>query len=300
MKKTENVNITKASGEKVPFSEDRLRRSLLRSGAAYDQAEHILNEVRGQLFEGMPTKKIYKIAFALLKEGSRHLAARYHLKQAIMELGPSGFPFEQYIAGIMQRQGYTVKTGQFVHGQCVDHEIDVIAEKENNYMLIECKYHNFQGVICNVRIPLYIHARYMDVQKKWSLQPPRHEKDVSFRIVTNTRFSEDAIRYAHCAGLELLGWDFPARNSLKEQIDASGLYPITCLTALTKAEKQKLLDRKIVQCSELLDNERLLAAIGVSGTRSAVILHEVEQLCRFLTDGKQENPSRINKSNYTS
>jgi Holliday junction resolvase-like predicted endonuclease len=300
MKKIENVNITKASGDRVPFSEDRLRRSLLRSGAAYDQVEHILNEVRGQLFEGMPTKKIYKIAFALLKEGSRHLAARYHLKQAIMELGPSGFPFEQYIAGIMQRQGYTVKTGQFVHGQCVDHEIDVIAEKEDKYILVECKYHNFQGVICNVRIPLYIHARYMDVQKKWSLQPQRHEKEVSFRIVTNTRFSEDAIRYANCAGLELLGWDFPARNSLKEQIDASGLYPITCLTALTKAEKQKLLDRKIVQCSELIDNERLLASIGVSGTRSAVVLHEVEQLCSYLADGKQEKPARINKSNYTS
>lgn len=299
MKKKENISVIKASGDSVPFSEDRLRKSLLRSGASHDQVERILDEIRGQLFEGMPTKKIYKIAFALLKEGSRHLAARYHLKQAIMELGPSGFPFEQYVAGIMQRQGYSVKTGQFIQGQCVDHEIDVIAEKENNCILTECKYHNYQGVICNVRIPLYIHARFLDVQKQWCAQPSRREKHFSCRIVTNTRFSEDAIRYAACAGLELLGWDFPVKNSLKEQVDTLGLYPITCLTSLTKAEKQKLLDRKIVLCSELLDNERLIAAIGVRGTRGAVVLNEVEQLCRYLSDGLGRKRQKKNTSNYT-
>lgn len=284
MKTEETINVIKASGDRVPFSEERLRRSLVRSGASHDQVERILDEVRTQLFEGMTTKKIYKIAFALLKEGSRHLAARYHLKQAIMELGPSGFPFEQYIAGILQRQGHTVKTGQVVQGQCVDHEIDVIAQKENDCVLIECKYHNYQGIICNVRIPLYIHARFMDVQKQWCLQSPRREKHFRCRIVTNTRFSDDAIRYAACAGLELLGWDFPAKKGLKDQIDTLGLYPITCLTSLTKAEKQKLLDHKIVLCSELLDNERLLASIGVKGTRNAVVLNEAGQLCRYLTD----------------
>ncbi len=266
----------------MPFSEDRLRKSLFRSGAAREQVERILDEVRGQLFEGMPTKKIYKIAFALLKEGSRHLAARYHLKQAIMELGPSGFPFEQYVAGILQHQGYRIKTGQIVPGHCVNHEIDVIAELNNDCILIECKYHNYQGIITNVKIPLYIHARFQDVQQEWCLHPSRKEKKFRFRIVTNTRFSEDAIRYAACTGIELLGWDFPMKGSLKEQIDTLALYPITCLTSITKAEKQKLLDRKIVLCKSLLDNEKLVSNLGVRGTRLAVVLNEVKQLCHDL------------------
>jgi hypothetical protein len=293
MKTNETVYITKASGDREPFSEDRLRKSLYRSGAAHEQVESILDEVRSQLFEGMPTKKIYKIAFALLKGGSRHLAARYHLKQAIMELGPSGFPFEQYIAGILQHQGYGVKTGQVVTGRCVNHEIDVIAEKDNDCILIECKYHNYQGVICNVRIPLYIHARFQDVQQQWCLHPSRKEKNFRCRIVTNTRFSEDAVRYAACSEIELLGWDFPAKGSLKEQIDTLGLYPITCLTSITKAEKQKLLDRRIVLCVALLDNEKLLSALGIRGTRLAVVLDELRQLCHYL----QSAPGKHGKNN---
>lgn len=298
MKHEPTINVTKASGDKVPFSQERLRRSLLKSGAAHEQVQHILDQIGEQLYEGMTTKKIYKMAFALLKEGSRHLAARYHLKQAIMELGPSGFPFEQYVAGILQQQGHVTKTGQLVSGQCVDHEIDVIAEKDSDCILIECKYHNYQGIVCNVRIPLYIHARFMDVQKQWCVQPRQKEKHFRCRIVTNTRFSDDAVRYAACAGLELLGWDFPAGHGLKEQIDAAGLYPITCLTSLTKAEKEKLLERRIVLCSELIDSERLLAGIGVKGTRSAVVLNEAEQLCRFLPEAAGKR-IRKNTSNHT-
>lgn len=46
-----------------------------------------------------------------------------------------------------------------------------------------------------------------------------------------------AIKYGSCAGLNLLSWDFPKGNSLREQIDASGLYPLTYLTTLSLNEK---------------------------------------------------------------
>ena len=38
----------------------------------------------------------------------------------------------------------------------------------------------------------------------------------------------------------MLGWDYPVKGSLKNLIDALGLYPITCLTSLTKKEKQNI------------------------------------------------------------
>ncbi len=134
--------ITKASGAQVPFSSEKLRTSLQRSGAKDEDIHSIITEVKNQLYPGIPTKKIYKLAFGLLKKVSKPIAARYRLKNAIMELGPSGFPFEKYFSEILKHQGYAVKVGEIVAGHCVKHEIDVIAEKGNDYLMIECKYHN--------------------------------------------------------------------------------------------------------------------------------------------------------------
>lgn len=272
-------SITKASGEKSPFSEEKVRKSLHKSGADNQQIDFILREIRNQLYEGMTTRKIYQIAYSLLKSGSRHQAARYHLKYAIMELGPSGFPFEKYIAQLLKFEGYKTKTGQILQGKCVTHEIDVIAEKDGSQILVECKYHNQQGTCSNVKIPLYIHARFNDIQA----HALKKTDDISLQrkcwIITNTRFTSDAIQYARCSGLDILGWDQPFGKGLKDKIDHSKLYPITCLTSLTRAEKQQLLDREIVLCNDLLNNGKLLSSIGIKTGRMATILNEVHQLC---------------------
>ncbi|HET6990550.1 MAG TPA: PD-(D/E)XK nuclease superfamily protein, partial [Bacteroidia bacterium] len=161
MKKKEFI-ITKASGEKVPFSFQKLMKSLMRAGAGKKQALEIANEVEGKIYSGIETKKIYGIAFGLLRGRSRHLAARYHLKAGIMELGPSGFPFEKYVGEILKHLGYSVKIGQTIQGHCVTHEVDVIAEKGEQRFMIECKYHNSPGIVCDVKIPLYIQARFKE------------------------------------------------------------------------------------------------------------------------------------------
>ncbi len=273
-----NVLITKASGEKVQFSEQKLRNSLLHSGARPEEVDAVIEEIAGKLYPEMPTKAIYKLAFTLLKESSRHLAAKYHLKGAIMELGPSGFPFEKYVGELLRHQGYKVKVGEMVQGLCVQHEVDVIALLNNYQLMIECKYHNLKGTICDVKIPLYIQSRFKDIEVQWVQQ----NKSMTYQggVVTNTRFSDDAIKYGNCAGLKLIGWDYPAKGSLKDMIDELGLYPITCLTALTKNEKQWLLERKIVLCQELCNNVRQLEHAGVSLGRMDVVLQEIHQLCR--------------------
>jgi len=273
------LSVTKASGEQSPFSEEKIRTSLRRSGADEAQIDFILQEVKKQLYDGMTTRKIYRIAFSLLKSGSRHLAARYHLKEALMELGPSGFPFEKYVAELLKFQGYKTRVGQILQGKCVTHEIDVIAEKDDQLLLVECKYHNQRGISCNVKIPLYIHARFNDVEAHELKNTAYTLKQRKGSIVTNTRFTADAIQYAGCSGIELLGWDHPFRKGLKDQIDQSQLYPVTCLTSLTTAEKQHFLDREIVLCSELKNNERLLSSIGIKAGRMVTVLNEVHQLC---------------------
>jgi hypothetical protein len=69
---------------------------------------------------------------------------------------------------------------------------------------------------------------------------------------------------------------------LKDLIDRLGLYPITCLTTLTKVEKQRLLDKNIVLCKELSDDRQHLERTGVTPTRLKRVLEEVERLCEHL------------------
>ena len=274
--KNKSITITKASGVQDLFSSEKLKTSLKKSGADDDTIDNILFEIESKLYDGISTKKIYQTAFTLLKKGSKSSAGRYNLKRAIMALGPSGFPFEKYIAAIFEWQGYSTKTQIFLEGACVTHEIDVLAENNDHFLLIECKYHNSLGIVSNVKIPLYIHSRYRDVLNNWqktSLKP------LKCCVVTNTKFSEDAIMYGACVGLQLLGWDYPYKKSLSNLIDESGLYPVTCLTSLTNKEKSSLLIEGFVLCKELLKKEDVFRKVGVSAIRISSVLSEIKSLC---------------------
>ena len=164
--KTEKIQVTKKSGDLAPFSREKLRLSLIKSGASKKNIQHIISEIEKILYQGISTKEIYKKAFALLRKSSRPMAAKYKLKKAIMELGPSGFPFERYLAAILKEEGYTTKIGQIIQGMCVQHEVDVVAEKGNQRVIIECKFHTDSHHICDVKVPLYINSRFLDLEKQ--------------------------------------------------------------------------------------------------------------------------------------
>jgi hypothetical protein len=270
------VNITKYSGEKELFSKEHLKASLRRSGADETTIENVADLVASELYEGISTKEIYNRAFALLKKKKSHFASKYKLKKAILELGPTGFPFEHYVSEIFKHSGYKCEVSKFIDGKCVTHEIDVVAKKNNNTTLIECKFKSEQGGSCDVKIPLYIQARYQDMKHKWNieegdLQPPL--------IVTNARFTKDAEAYAKCEGLNLMSWDFPAGQALKDRIDQLDLYPITVSTLLTQREKQFLLSRNMILCKQLLGDKFYLDHLGVSEVRKSKILNEIKALC---------------------
>lgn len=276
----EQFNIIKASGEEVEFNSDKLKSSLQRSGADQKTIKKIIDEVEGVLYNGMTTKEIYRKAFKLLRQISPHsTAARYKLKKAIFELGPTGFPFEKFVGAILSYEGFQTEMGVIVKGHCVNHEVDVIAQKDNKHFMIECKFHSDQGRFCNVKIPLYIQSRFKDVEVQWEKQPGHDTKFHQGWVVTNTRFTSDAIQYANCMGLMLMSWDYPKKGSLKERIDQAGLHPVTCLTSLTKYEKQQLLDKEIVLCMDLCNQPKLLNSIHISTKRQKNILREAHELC---------------------
>lgn len=274
-----NIKITKYSGEKVKFSADKLRASLKKTGAEKETIDLIIKTVKDELYQGISTKEIYNRAYNLLKHEKTYLASKYKLKKAIYEFGPTGYPFERFISAVLKYSGYQTQVGKILQGKCVKHEIDVVAQKDGETTIIECKFHGEQGLKCNVKIPLYINSRYQDVKAHWDTKQANDNILSKGWVVTNTRFTEDAKQYGNCCGLYLLSWDSPKENSLKERIDRMGLYPITVSTLLTKREKQFLLSRDIVLCRELIGDNFYLDHLGISEARKEKILKEIKQLC---------------------
>ena len=275
---SESIEIIKYSGERVRFSIDKLKASLRRSGADEDLVNEIASQVRDELYQGISTKEIYNRAFALLKKKKNTYASKYKLKKALYELGPTGFPFEKFVGSLLHYSGYKVQIGQILQGKCVTHEVDVIAQKNKQHIVAECKFHSTEGRNCDVKIPLYIHSRYQDILGFYG------EKDSPERpnegwVVTNTRFTADALQYGKCIGLYLLSWDYPKNQGLKDRIDQLGLYPITVSTLLTQREKQFLLSRDIVLCKQLIGDNFYLDHLGISDNRKDRILKEIQQLC---------------------
>ena len=285
MKKS--MRIIKRSGEIEDFDLNKLKTSLRRSAVDEQLIIQITNEVEKNLREGMTTKQVYKMAYKMLKSKSRVSASKYKLKKALLQLGPSGFPFEKLVGKLLSSEGYFTEVGVMVQGHCVRHEVDVIAQKDSDHYMIECKYHSNQGRFCDVKVPLYIQSRFIDVSTEWKKNPDHNLKKYKGWVYTNTRFTSDAIQYGTCIDLGLTSWDYPEGNGLRERIDKSGMHPITALTTLTKFEKTQLMDNGVVICKELLENPILLEQIGIGDGRLKNILEDLEELCN--TEKKHHN-----------
>lgn len=272
------IMVTKASGETQVFSPEKLSGSLERAGADSEIVEQIVADIQSTISNGISTQKIYKRAFALLQSKKYSTASRYKLKNAIMELGDTGFPFEHLISRVMEAQGYETQTGIVVQGRCVSHEVDVIATNNKKQILIECKYARDAGKPVSVRVPLYIRSRVEDIVLKREKEAEFKDFQFTGSIATNTRFTSDAIAYGECVGLKLLAWDYPKGNSLKEIIDREKIYPITVLNELSDENKQKLMNKGIVICRQLTSNSEVLNSLQLSVSKYNAILKEIETL----------------------
>lgn len=273
------ILITKASGETEPFSDAKLRRSLQRVNASSAVIKKIVDHIQSELKSGTPTSQIYRHAFALLRKEERPVAARYALKQAIRELGPSGYPFEKLVGELLASEGFSTEVGKTVQGSCVTHEVDVIAQKDNRHIMVECKFHNQPGIKSDVKISLYIEARFQDLEKAWQRNPDHTEKFHEAWLITNTKLTSDAVRYAECVGMKAIGWNYPENESLEMRIDRSGIHPVTCLTTLNGSQKRQLVQRGIVLCKDLLNKPDTLRSIGLKAIKVSEVVDEANQLC---------------------
>lgn len=266
--------IVKASGERELFSEEKLRQALRNASAPHDLIEGIITEVEGHLHDGMSTHDIYALAFEILSREARESADRYSLRRSVMDLGPDGHAFEVLVGEIFEAQGFSVKTGQIVQGACVTHEVDVVADNGVERILVECKFHNQQDLKSDVKVALYVQARFDDIKKR-AAREGVNEFHATW-LVTNTKLSLDAIRYAECVGMKVIGWNYPIDGNLQDLIERSGLRPITSLTELNQKQKRLFLDLGIVTCKDISKNKNVLTQIGLSEEEVMRVLKEIE------------------------
>ena len=270
--------ISKADGTKEIFNPERLVVSLERCGAGAYAAQRIAESITNTVAPGTSSKEIYTRAFALLRREARPVAARYALRRALLELGPSGHPFEDFVSHLFRAEGWQVETRKIIQGKCVPHEVDFYAShpEQNTFIAAELKYHNDPGYKTDLKIALYVKSRFDDI----------FDCDSSIRacpidrglLVTNTKFTSEAIAYAECSGVELLGWGYPVNENLFTHMSRAKVYPITTLTGLSRAEKWLLIEHGVIAVDEIMEDRRRLDVLHLTSERIGEVLGEVEGL----------------------
>ncbi len=270
------ITITKSDGTKQLFEEEKLVSSLKRVGASAEIIEDVVEEIGREIHDGMSTTEIYRRAFDLLRKHSSKVAAKYSVRRAMIELGPDGFPFEKFVARLFKMWGYESVTDQVVMGHCVDHEVDVVAWKGEELAMVEAKYHNEFGLKSDLKVSLYVKARYDDISENEYDYGGTKRKLTERWLITNTKFTDKAIRYSECVKMKVLGWNYPEKGNLHDLISENSLHPIACLSTLTRDQKRELAAKNMLICLDLVGNPHVLKEIGVKPEDQEKILTEVQ------------------------
>jgi hypothetical protein len=263
----ESMYVVKRSGEREAFDPSKVRASLVRSGTSNADADRVMEQLRPQLYDGITTEEIYRRVNKMLDADRK---VRFGLKKAILNLGPDGYRFEDFVARLFAAQGYDTQVRQTLHGQCVTHEVDVVLQKDGKKSMVECKFHNSQGIKCGIQTVLYTYGRFLDLSHMEQLD--------EVWLLTNTRFSSDVVHYAECMNIKLLGWKYPEVSGLETLVEKQHLYPVTVLD-LRRPDLRTLLDHDIVLVKDLMDNIELVKRL-LPGREMDRIAHEAQALLR--------------------
>jgi len=248
------IFVVDSQGQHEPFSWRKVYQSALRVGAPKPLAKQIADEISKEAYDGMPTKEIFQKVQKYLYHDFPKAGMRFSLKEAMRQLGPSGFPFEKYIGKIFKRLGFTVQLNQHLAGKCVLHEIDFLAKKDKQLIIGECKFHSLSGSRVDLKVALATYATYLDLKygnffKKGSLKALQ----IRPMLVTNTKFSTEAIRYAECMKIDLLGWRYPEKRGLEYVIESNKFYPVTILPSLKGDCLRVCGEKQIMLIQDLLE-----------------------------------------------
>lgn len=274
-----DIEVIKIDGTKERFDQAKLQESLRRSGASERVASEVAAHIGRELVNGMTTSDIYRHAFSVLRDKQKKASARYSLRRSLLALGPTGFPFEKFIGEIFKKKGFSVLLDQMVHGRCVEHEMDIVAWNNEKLIMAEAKYHHELAYKSDLKVALYVKARFDDLYAAASLTYGNRTKLDEGWLITNTKFTEKAIRYAECNGVKLIGWNYPEKGNLHDLVEETGVHPVTCLTSLSEGQKRALMEQGIVLCESIKSEKVKLRSLGFDEQLIAEMEAESKILC---------------------
>ena len=260
----QDIVILKSDGSQEVFDQEKLIRSLKKSGASEKEITDTVAYVRKKIKPGVTTGDIYALAYKELKAHRKRNpnAIRYSLKNSVMELGPSGFPFEKFVARVFTELGYTTKTGVTIKGHCIEHEVDILAYNGNDVICMEAKFHNEPHLRSDTKVALYVKARFDDLIGEKIKIDEEYKHITKGILITNTNFTDTAYNYVRCVNtFELISWNKPTGKSLLDYIEEFKLYPIGVVPELSRKEIDQLVDLGLLTCTDVLKNPEALDTI---------------------------------------
>jgi len=248
------MNVIKYDGRIEKFQRKKIIRTCLRVGVQKDVANSIADKIEKILYDGITTKEIYRNILKELNKYEKKTASIYGLRESIALMNP--VVFEIFVKKLLESYGYSCRHDKIVQGLCIDHQIDIIAERNETY-LVECKRHQNAHRFCGLNVCLQVEARFEDVSDGFNHNKNKYNFDRAW-IITNTKFSEHAKKYSRKKNIKLTGWKYPDNESLEKLIEEKKMFPVTILRT-RKNIIQKISDAGIITIHDMT-KERLKKA----------------------------------------
>ena len=269
-----DILITKANGAKQFFDREKIVRTCLRMGADRRTAYEVTEKVERRLYDGISSAKILQMIFLFMRKGQPNVTRLYDLRKGISLMTPKP-EFEIFVQILLAHNGFEVTPNQIIAGNCVEHEVDAVAKKNGVTYFVEAKHHFNYHALTGLDESRIARALLEDVTEAYELGKISQKIDKAM-IVTNTKYSEHAMKYGKCRNILQIGWNTPADLSLQNMIEETNLYPLSCLKDLKKDIREKLLQSGIVLLKQV-SAEDLAALARKTGLRKQILERIREQ-----------------------
>ena len=246
-----NVLVTKANGYKQPFDRNKVVQTCLRMGASPQVADKVAGMVERRLYAGISTREILQLTFRFMRKYKPTVKHLLDLRKGLSMMEPKP-EFETYIRTLLANSGYEVESNRILRGKCGEHEVDAIAKKDGVTYFVEVKHHYSYHTLTGLDESRIAQAILEDANDGYLLGMSTLKIDRAM-IVTNTRYSDHAIQYGSCKNILQIGWSSPHTLGLRDMVQNSALYPLSCLRGIRYETRMRLVNSGIVLVKQLLD-----------------------------------------------
>jgi len=243
------LRVTKADGSTELYNREKIFATCRKLGADEASAALVVESVERHLYEGIPTTKILGMVSKYVKQHRPLLGERIDLKNALSLLR-SKPDWETFVQLLFTELGYQVDRNQVIRGHCINCEIDAILRKDNEQILAEAKHHSDQHTRVDLDTCRQVRAVVEDLADGYR-QGLNDRQMTGSLIVSNTRFTEHALKYAQCRGIGCLGWNMPEGKGINTLVEQKQFYPLTMLRRLDTKTQEALGDAGIVLLKQL-------------------------------------------------